>query len=64
MRDDELSADLVRRTLALLSIEIDEEEAEALVPLIAANNRALATLDAFDTAEVRPAVVFDPTPRP
>jgi hypothetical protein len=51
----------VRQTLSLLAgIEITEEEAAAVVPLIEMNRRALAQLDRFDVREVRPASLFDP----
>lgn len=62
MTENDLTAEHVQRSLQVLAgIEIDADEAAALLPLIAANNRALTQLDAFDVREIRPAVVFDPT---
>lgn len=52
----------VQQTLTLLAgIAVDDAEAAALIGLIQANSRALAQLDRYDVAEVRPAVLFDPT---
>jgi len=57
-----LTADFVRQTLRVLAgLDIDQEEAEKLVPWVQANRDALAVLDQFDLSEVRSSLSFDPT---
>lgn len=61
MDEARLTPQFVRQTLRLIAgVEIDQAEAAALVPIVEANQRAIAMLDRFDLGEVRPALTFDP----
>jgi hypothetical protein len=63
--EHDLTPAFVQQALATLAdLHVDEAEAAALIPLILANRRDLACLDRFDVAEVRPAVLYDPTVPP
>ncbi len=59
---DAVTPAYVQQALLLWAgIEIDDEEAAAVARVVAANTTALRLLDQFDVADVRPAVLFDPS---
>ena len=62
MDQRKMTGDHVRESLRLLAgIDVDADEAAAVARLVEANRQALENLDRFDVAEVRPAVLFDPS---
>ncbi len=59
---DRLTPAFVQQALRLIAgLEIEEQEAAVLVPIIEANRRSLDLLDRFDLRETRSALMFDPT---
>lgn len=62
MDEQTVTGAYVQESLRLMAgIDVDVDEAAAVARLVEANRRALDLLDRFDVAEVRPAVLFDPS---
>jgi hypothetical protein len=62
MAASELTPAFVQEYLRVLAgLEIDADEARALLPAIRSQGDALAHLDQFDLSEVRSSLAFDPT---
>lgn len=61
MESADLTPAYIQQFLRLSAgISIDIEEAEQLLPLVAASRAALRRLERFDVGNVRPSLTFDP----